>query len=245
MEIKPGKYVFEIQPYQVDFSGNISWLTLSNLIIHTAGMHAHQCGFGVDKLLENGHAWVLSRLSTEVSEYPKSGDSLTVETWVEDVSEIFTTRGFNLYVNDQIIGAAVSSWALIDFDKRKPVPLSVLPLAQFIIPDVETYNLAPVKIDPLTSDKTLMRKLMVLYGDIDIYQHVNSVRYIQWALDSLALEFYKARTIKRLDVNFLAEALFGQKMHIYASENQHDDCLNFEIVNEENSKVVNRIKLTF
>ena len=49
-------------------------------IIDAATDHANALGFGYDRLLANGNAWVLSRLCVEMQRFPAVGDTYTLTT---------------------------------------------------------------------------------------------------------------------------------------------------------------------
>ena len=71
----------------------------------------------------------------------------------------------------------------------------------------------------------------VVISDIDMNQHVNSMKYLQWALDTMSLDDIMTKKVKRLDINFLREALYGQKIEIYTQET--DNTRQYELRNEE------------
>lgn len=45
-------------------------------------------------------------------------------------------------------------------------------------------------------------------------EHVNNVRYIEWIIDSFPLDFIRNRTLKELEINYLAEALYDNEIYI-------------------------------
>ena len=71
----------------------------------------------------------------------------------------------------------------------------------------------------------------VVVSDIDMNQHVNSMKYLQWAIDTLSLDEVMNTTIKRIDINYLREALYNQNIGIYRTD--VDNLKRFELRNEE------------
>ena len=67
------------------------------------------------------------------------------------------------------------------------------------------------------------------------------MKYLQWAIDTLLLEEIMNSTIKRLDINYLKEALYNQNIEIYRTD--IDNQKHFELRNEEGQACC-RIQLT-
>jgi medium-chain acyl-[acyl-carrier-protein] hydrolase len=134
-----------------------------------------------------------------------------------------TTR--NLLLCDpegKTLGAAVTQWAMIDVDSRTPMDLrenmNYSKAARFDIPCPISK---PVKIIPgKESDLVLERK--VVYSDLDFNRHVNSVKYLEWMLDMLPLENIINNGFSRLDMNYLREALYDDRLLLsYQQEDNH------------------------
>ena len=108
-----GKYPFEVETFQIDYTGGLSFGFLANKMLITAGNHANERGFGKERLSADGKTWVLSRLAIEIYEYPGEGDTYFVETWVESVNRLFTSRNFRVLSADgRAIGYARTIWVL-------------------------------------------------------------------------------------------------------------------------------------
>ena len=85
-------------------------------IIDAATDHANALGFGYDRLLANGNAWVLSRLCVEMQRFPAVGDTYTL-----------TTRNFEITdSNGTTLGHSRTVWAGIDIKTRRSVDLTGL-----------------------------------------------------------------------------------------------------------------------
>ena len=52
----------------------------------------------------------------------------------------------------------------------------------------------------------------VRYGDIDSNMHVNNVRYVEWAVESLPLETVLNYELKELNVVFEKECKYGAEI---------------------------------
>ena len=55
-------------------------------------------------------------------------------------------------------------------------------------------------------------RFFVRYHDLDINQHVNNVKYIEWLLESIPGFGRKGLTLKELELNYLGEAFKGDRI---------------------------------
>ena len=224
------RFDFYVYPREADASKRISLQSIGAFILDAAGLAAKSRGFGMDYMHERGLAWVTSRLAIEMTEYPREYETISIETWVEDCGSLFTTRNFLIYnVEKKVIGQASTLWSMIDFKTRKMVDLlKSTDLANHVITtknELFTMN-KPKRVDYKgESEPTYIHKVVV--SDIDMNQHVNSMKYLQWAIDTLTLDDIMNTTIKRLDINYLREALYNQNIAVYKDNNR------FELRNEE------------
>lgn len=221
---------FYIFPREADASKHLSLQNIGAYILDAAGMAAKARGFGMDIMHERGLAWVTSRMAIEMTEYPSEYETISIETWIEDCSSIFSTRNFLIYNKKrEVIGQASTLWSIIDFKTRKIVDL--LKNTDFVAHIPSTQNplftmTKPKRVDYKgEGDPTYIHKVVV--SDIDMNQHVNSMKYLQWAIDTLSLNEIMNTTIKRLDINYLKEALYNQNIAVYKNNNR------FELRNEE------------
>ncbi len=225
---------FYIYPREADASKRLSLQNIGAFILDAAGMAAKAHGFGMDDMHANGLAWVTSRIAIEMKEYPHEYETISIETWVEDCSSIFSTRNFLIYnSHKEVIGQASTLWSMIDFNTRKMVDLlKITKLADHVVTTrKELFTMdKPKRVDYKGENgATLAHRVVV--SDIDMNQHVNSMKYLQWAIDTLSLNDIMNTTIKRLDINYLREALYDQNIQIHCET--IENIRKFELRNEK------------
>jgi acyl-ACP thioesterase len=199
---------------------------IGNYILDAASAHAQQRGFGFDAIVKDNVAWVLSRLSIEMYEYPSHNETLTVETYVEGVERFFTQRCFR-FINfeNRVIGYARSIWAAIDMTTRRPIDiLKWRPdLADYITNDIVCPVDRIEKIHSVEKNDPDMG-YTVRYSDIDINKHISSIKYIEHIINIFDLQMFKNKKIKKFEIVYLVEGLFGNKLKLYlqqVSENEY------------------------
>jgi acyl-ACP thioesterase len=214
---KVGSFKFHIESYVCDFTGKATLPVISNFILQAATIHAHERGFGYNNISKDNAAWVLSRLSIEMSEYPGHDEDLTVETWVENVARFFTQRCFRFIDKEnRTIGYARSIWAAIDIETRRPIDIPVWrpDLPDYITPEKECPIEKMMKIPPVTGIEPSMG-YSVRYSDIDINRHMNSVKYMEHIVNTFDLNIFKENFIHKFEIVYLSEGTFGDKLKLY------------------------------
>jgi acyl-ACP thioesterase len=210
-----------------DFTGKATLTVISNFILQAATIHAHERGFGYDNISKDNVAWVLSRLSIEMSEYPGHDEDLTVETWVENVTRFFTQRCFCFIDKEnRVIGYARTIWAAIDMETRRPIDIPVWrpDLPDYIVPEKECPIDKLSKIPPVSGVEPCMG-YSVRYSDIDINKHVNSVKYIEHIVNTFDLNIFKEKFIRKFEIVYLIEGIFGDKLKLYKQYASENECI--------------------
>ncbi|MDR0836251.1 MAG: acyl-[acyl-carrier-protein] thioesterase [Tannerella sp.] len=214
---KTGSFKFHIESYVCDFTGKATLPVMTSFILDTASIHAHQRGFGFEEISKDNVAWVLSRLSIEIYKYPVSNQDIRIETWIENVGKFFTQRCFRFIDDDEkTLGYARSIWAAIDMVTRRPIDIQKWrpDMLDYIVSDNECPIEKMEKIHPVTEGESVMG-YTVRYSDIDINKHLNSMKYIEHVVNVFDLQMFKDNSIKRFEIVFLAEGMYGDKLKLY------------------------------
>lgn len=204
-----------VSSYEVDARGMMPLPTLGKFMQETAYHHANHLDFGYDQLKEQGLFWVLSRLLISIDKYPRWGDKIRVSTWPSGVEGLIAYRDFKvLDVQGNRIGAAGSAWLMLDSERHRPQRPELLKERNGLFPTERTLDRRPAKIPSLTEPKEGMF-FPVRYSDLDLYDHVNNAKYMQWILDSYPEELLRRNEIALFEINFLAEAKMGDEVAIH------------------------------
>lgn len=218
---KIGTYPLTVEPFHTDFTGHITLGVLGNQLLNCAGEHATRRGFGMTQLQNQGYTWVLSRLALELVDRPKQYEPYTVQTWIESVNRLFTMRCFAILdAEGQPLGYARSIWAMIHRQTRRPVDLTTLQTGS--IADYACPNPCPIgkpgHIKALDADARPVEEVRVRYSDIDTNGHVNSIRYLDHVLDLFPLDCYRRQRISRVEIAYLAESHYGDRLTLHCAD---------------------------
>ncbi|NLA14483.1 MAG: acyl-ACP thioesterase [Tissierellia bacterium] len=226
------KYI--VQPSETDFRRQ---LKLSSLFLYLQDMateHAYNIGVGRDVLQKKyGIIWVLNRVKGEVIRYPMFKEEITIETWPEPPEKVQFNRNFLVYDKDgNIIVRAFSQWVVIDFITRKLRRSSIIEEEFPKVDRERAIDCTQGKIKP-SGKLNLSYKKTVGYSDIDINEHLNNAKYIDYIMDCFSLENHKKYSVKSIDIDYMHEALPGETIQLYTdTEDAKDNLVYIEGINE-------------
>ncbi|MDR3271860.1 MAG: hypothetical protein LBT29_00040 [Flavobacteriaceae bacterium] len=239
---KTGKYPFTIDAYLTDFKGRAMLPMMGGFMLQAAAKHAEERGFGYSSMTSKKRAWVLSRLAVDMFEYPKNDTVLTVKTWIFNVNRLFTERHFAFEDSaGNVMGFARTTWASIDMETRKPVNLLELyGLTDYVREEQEAPIEGLTKIPILKDSFETASEFTVKYSDIDINRHMNSMKYIEHFIDVFDINLFKDKEIRRIEINYIAEAGYGAHLKILQRK-ENDSCI-LEMKNGETNICSARVK---
>ena len=194
----------------------LSVASLAAEIIEVATEHANMLGIGFSALLPEGIAWVLSRLTIEMIRYPRMHERYSIETWIETFTRSYSDRNFRIYLTEtgEVIGYVRSVWTVIDIKERRLSDLSRYIDRVPVLSDKECPVARQSRIPLAAGDDSHSRFYEFRVTDIDFNRHVNTVRYIEMIVNTCGLEVYDRQFIRRLELSFRHEAVYGQTARI-------------------------------
>lgn len=234
-------YPFTIQPENVDFTLRASVASIISYMLNVAGTDAHRKGFGVETLQGHSFTWVLSRLAVDINTQPRQYSNIEIDTWVNEFNRLSSTRNFKMRIGEDVIAAGVSQWCMLNMETRQAVDMTQLKdiYERAMVAEPSPIT-APARLRDIEPQASVSRP--VAYSDIDFNRHVNTLRYIDLIFDSLPIELIEKNNGMRLDINFIAEALYGEVLTIgWTSEG---NVWQFEISSDSGKKLC-RAKIEF
>lgn len=199
---------------------------LLNLLQDTAWTHASLLGHGYEETLAQKTAWVLTRQKVVMNNWPTWGEKLTVKTWVRPLKGPFAVRDFEILSGNNVIGSSSTSWVLMNVETRTAV-LENLSLSFKARKDYQlNYDAGKVSITHTLEPRATFE---VRNSDLDMNEHVNNTRYVQWLLDSIPREWHKRYALLSYEVNFISETHSGDTIDILMSPERPEETEDFEV----------------
>ena len=232
------KECYKLRTFDVDLTNHVKISSIFNFMQESAANSADSLGFGYDQLIDEQLFWVLSRAKIEFNTLPSLGDEIRIETWPRGLDKIFALRDFLIYDgNNTLVGKATTSWLMIDGKTKRPVRNDIL--AQRL-PNIDATNAIDEpcgKIEHVANPE-FINEVKVGYTDIDINQHLNNVRYIEYILNCFPLDVYMSNRINRLQVNFLNESRYNDLISLYkVNAGEGNNGYYIEGINQNDQKV--------
>ncbi len=223
--------------FMCDAERKVRLTAICHCLQETAGLHAVEYQLGYEGMKANNQAWVLNRLRVEVNRYLDWKDTLKVETWVQMMRGPFSQRFFLLKdEKDEVIGSANTFWVVIDSVTHKPKRLKStqdVPIIDTIPPCGVAEKIA------LPDDLELIDNHKVRHSDLDLLQHVNNTKYIEWILDTQLTD--RPPRPQRIELNFTGEARLGDTINILVSTSSHPQF--YQLKNAENDKEICKVQI--
>ena len=215
MENKISSLKVLVQCQEADYKGNYRISSLMSKLSDLATINAFKIGIWNDELAEN-YGFVLAKETIILKRPIKINELINLYTRASGYKKIQFMR--NYWVEDESgeeIAAVYSLWTLIDLKK---IRITRPEKAGIIIPQIVPYKYSIDTFHKIKEELELsfIMKRTVLYSDVDVNQHLNNSRYIEWAFDVLPFELFENNYFKKISVIFKKEMMPGTTAKIYS-----------------------------
>lgn len=216
------KYEYSVRSAETDSNDQIHIFNLLSMIQEAASIDAEACNLGANSLDQMGYCWMLLRTSVRLKQMPKWKDLVSLATWTNGIERLFSIREFVITCgNANIIGAASTSWLLVDKENHKPQKISALAREEFTHKTVSSLGFSSPKLlhwyEEMSNLPTLIKDIG--YSEIDRNCHVNNTRYVAWCIDAIGYKYdISSAKLIGLDINYISEVRFGEKIELFVEK---------------------------
>jgi len=245
MEQTVEKYLqkIDIQSYHTDQYGKASLCSLFHFMLEAAWAHARIMDWGYDQLQNHDMFWVLSRMYVIIEKYPSWQDQITVKTWPAGTDGIYAHRQFIIEnENKEVQLRANTSWLILDIKTKKIVLLrdhiNTFPHYTGIIACRQPERVRPTK------PAGQLDFSPVLFSDLDINKHFNSVKALERVIDHFGIDFLNVHEPETIEINYLKEGLAGDFLAVstdQSTENQY----HCTIIRESDQASLSTMKISW
>jgi len=230
---------FSIGFFDCDSFAYLRISKLSEFFQETALVQLREQGIDYLSMIKRDKfALMLSRIKLRISHLPLWGEEISVSTWLKGYNP--EKVAWNDYdVRDSqgnSIIQATSSWLLIDLNTGKAIPFAEGPYRFDVSPELSALPGSIELLEPNGMPRTVLVK-EVKYSDVDLNAHVNNCRYSDWVLDAISMEELKDRRIRSLQVNYMQQVVYNEKVALMRFPESRHHTVIFG-VNENNPEVV-------
>jgi acyl-ACP thioesterase len=122
-----------------------------------------------------------------------------------------------MYLNEEKLIGCETFWVVINTTTRRPDNLA-LHHTHFEKFDTDSI-VKPIQKITIPEVFTNKNERRILLSDIDIVNHANNVKYLEWCLDVANVEMVLNNSIKALNLNYLQELNYNDTIEIHHNEN--------------------------
>lgn len=215
---------FKIRASEVDTSGKITLPSICSLFQEVAGNHALLLNFDITDLHKQGLTWVLHRMDIKIDRFPQWRESITIETWPAAGDALRAYRNYRILDSDnKELGVCLSYWMMINMKSRRPTRMTQEVLDTRLSDRDHVLEVRSDRI-PKVGNETSEKKIPVRRSDLDMNQHVNNARFLEWMLEPL--NEGQISRVNKIDITFLRESVKGDIISSKVQPVEHDSTLH-------------------
>lgn len=201
--------------YECDFNHELKPAAFFRHLTEAAGVHAERLGAGFEEMFTCNLFWVHSRMKIKFYSFPRVGEIITLRTWPKTIQQkLFFIRDFEvLDTNGKRLAAATSAWLVIDAATRRMVPSQSSNVNIPASPDRIGLD-EPLEKLGLAKNGEERLRVHAGYSSVDILNHVNNSRYVEWICDAFQPETFVQHKLDWLQINYDNETRPGEAVSI-------------------------------
>lgn len=184
-------------------NGYLKYTDLCNILQLTAALHSEIGGISFRDMQVYHQAWVLSKMRVEIHRLPKWKDKITVKTWVNSLENSRSIRCLEIYQGDEKLVGCETFWVVMNTNTRRPESLALA--HEHFEKFAERATNEPFSKIELQHDFETIATQKVQLSDLDIVNHANSVKYLEWCLNYVSVETIFQKEIQNFEMNYLKE----------------------------------------
>lgn len=199
---------FTVMYSDIDMTGSVTMPAICNYFFEIGSIH----GRILTEDAELDSIFVLTRLYVKMEKYPSVEETVSIRSWLSPVKDRYVIRNFLISdAEGDIIGRGKTSAVPFDINGRKG---GAVPENMMKVKTVDTEPASDHVIEKLHQviSPVYRKNFEVRYFECDINMHANNVRYIQWCIETLPVDFIKSHVLHEIDVNYRAESSVGDML---------------------------------
>ena len=207
---------YSVNTNNININGRLGLFGILSMLQDIAAIHAESIGLGMLDMVKRGGFWVVVQQKLKMDSWPLWQKSVLIKTWIRPLNGLKNYRDFEIYVDGKKIGESAFSFMLLDAKTRKPTWPEYMKEFESLC-RIDNLNFLPKRIDS-PKDIEFKCNFNVRISDLDVNNHVNNVKYTQWVLDSIPLEYHKNAKLTEYEINFVSETRLEDQVQIFSNQ---------------------------
>ena len=208
--------------YEIGRNHRLTLPALMHYFEDIATLNSEAKGLPLDYYWKTGQVFLLLKWDIAIRSWPRFNESVRIETHPTSFKKFLANRKYAVYTADNnLIAEARSVWIFANIKTKKPVRVPAEIFEAFGIPPESEAQFDPLEELPEIADFPSAIPILVGKRDLDNNGHVNNVRYVEWALESLPEDFARDRTISRVKIHYKKELREGNEAALLTALTQN------------------------
>lgn len=224
---------YEIHYYEVNSKLRCKLSSIIDFICDVGTQQSEHLGGGIDYCTKNNCAWVFYKYDIKMHTYPIFGEIINITTQPVGFKKFYGLRKYFIRDEDNnLIGEAQALFFLIDIQKRRPMRIQQEQYDIYGVDGDVDYDISMDRLERI-EEEDYRKEFRIRYSDIDSNNHVNNVKYVEWAIEAVPLDVVNNYILKRIKVTFEKETKYGDSVSSAAAVKE---------INENNLKSYHTIR---
>ena len=214
---------YEIHYYEVNSKMRCKLPAIINFFEDVGTQQSEDLGGGIEYCRKNNCGWVFYKYDVKMHRYPMFGETISITTQPVGFKKFYGLRKYVIKDEDgNVIGEGSALFFLIDLEKRRPMRIQDEQYAFYGVDGDLDYDISMDKIEKCDEEQ-YHKQFDIRYSDIDSNNHVNNVKYFEWAIEAVPQEVITNYVLRRIKVIFEKETTYGDKISVSATIKEIDD----------------------
>lgn len=201
-----------IHYYDCENNLKLSPVSLLKYFEDIALLNSEDAGIGFAYYNKNNVAWLLYKWDIIINQLPVYREKIKIITEPLGYSRFYAYRIFEVMnSNNDLLIRGNSLWFLVDTTLRRPKKVSEDFYSGYHVSPEDRREL-PIEDASILNKADNQKEFFVRKSDIDLNNHVNNTKYVEWAFEMVPEKIIKDFTLKRLKVNYKKETHYGKKI---------------------------------
>ena len=185
------------------------------LMEDVASLHSSKVGFGFYDIPKTNLTWLLLGWKLKVLSRPQVEDMVYVKTWSRKIEKYYAYRDFEVHDEQgNLLAVATSKWILIDVKKRKVTRVEDKVIKAYgSEPEYSVFKEENMDKLKIPDDYDEIFEYTPNRRDIDIYNHMHNLYYLDLAYETLPEKVYNNENeFNNIRITYKREIKSGSKI---------------------------------
>ena len=199
-----------IHYYDSDLNKKATISSLLRFFEDIAILHSEHVKLGIDYYSRHNVGWVLYKWDIKINRYPDFMETIKVRTKASYLKGFQAYRYFNIMDSGGVqIAEANSMWLFVNPLTRRPMKITGDIFDGYKVNKNNMTELEFGEIDSIGSIDA-ERQFDIRHMDIDTNNHVNNIKYVEWALELVPINIMQNHFMNHIKVNYKKETGYGK-----------------------------------